>query len=416
MARRINNVKLETRSARRKLEVSSNPYWIRIERRSYFGYRKGKLGGYWIAKIRDDETGNIMTTLGVADDTSDSDGVGILDYFQAQEKARVWIQEISKIEKGKASINYTVNDALDDYIEYLEHYAKSSDRAVHTANAHVRPKFGDKKVSKLTAKEIAEWHRNLVYLKPRQRSKKGTISYREYEKQDAEYKRRRKSTANRIFTVLKASLNRAYQEGKVPSDDAWRRVKPFRNVENAKVRYLTVAETKRLVQSSAHDFKPLVQSAILTGCRYGELINLRVKDYDPLSGTVFIAEAKSGKPRYVTLEKQGIDFFNKHAEGKASDELILTRNTGEQWGRSHQTRRLKEACQSAQIKPEISFHILRHTYASQLVQRGVPLTVIAHQLGHSDTRICEKYYAHLSPTYISETVRKNFPVFNFDDE
>jgi integrase len=41
--------------------------------------------------------------------------------------------------------------------------------------------------------------------------------------------------------------------------------------------------------------------------------------------------------------------------------------------------------------------------------RGVPMGVIAAQLGHSDTRMTEKHYAHLAPSYVAETIRANFP-------
>ena len=51
---------------------------------------------------------------------------------------------------------------------------------------------------------------------------------------------------------------------------------------------------------------------------------------------------------------------------------------------------------------------MRHTYASRLAMRGVPLAVIAIQLGHRDTRMVEKHYGHLSPGYVAETVRAAF--------
>jgi integrase len=41
--------------------------------------------------------------------------------------------------------------------------------------------------------------------------------------------------------------------------------------------------------------------------------------------------------------------------------------------------------------------------------RGVPMGVIAAQLGHSDTRMTEKHYAHLAPSYVADTIRANFP-------
>jgi integrase len=41
--------------------------------------------------------------------------------------------------------------------------------------------------------------------------------------------------------------------------------------------------------------------------------------------------------------------------------------------------------------------------------RGVPLGVIAEQLGHADTRMTEKHYAHLAPSYVADTIRAHFP-------
>jgi hypothetical protein len=65
-------------------------------------------------------------------------------------------------------------------------------------------------------------------------------------------------------------------------------------------------------------------------------------------------------------------------------------------------------CAAARIDPPANFHPLRHTYASRLAMRGVPLAVIAAQLGHSDTRMVEKHYGHLAPSYVAETVRTAF--------
>ena len=41
--------------------------------------------------------------------------------------------------------------------------------------------------------------------------------------------------------------------------------------------------------------------------------------------------------------------------------------------------------------------------------KGVPMPVIAKQLGHADTRMTEKHYAHISPSYVADTIRQNFP-------
>ena len=46
---------------------------------------------------------------------------------------------------------------------------------------------------------------------------------------------------------------------------------------------------------------------------------------------------------------------------------------------------------------------------STLAMKGVPMGVIAEQLGHADTRMTEKHYAHLAPSYVADTIRAHFP-------
>lgn len=65
------------------------------------------------------------------------------------------------------------------------------------------------------------------------------------------------------------------------------------------------------------------------------------------------------------------------------------------------------ACVAAKIAL-ITFHGIRHTYASRLAMKGVPLAVIAAQLGHADIRMVEKHYGHLAPNYVADTVRAAF--------
>lgn len=417
MARTVKDKKLENRTSRRALKIQREPHWKSIDIGFHIGYRKHKSGGgAWIARTRLQNKKYKFEQIGKADDIQDADGVAILSFSQAQEKARKWYEELSRIDQGEGIIDYTVNDVLDDYIYYLEGHSRAAERTKYSLEAYIRPVFGNKKVSKLTSREIAEWHQELANKKPRKRSKVGEIAFKSDAEQEDDYKRKRKASANRILTIFKAALNRAYNEGKVHSDNAWRRVKPFRNVDNPKIRFLTLGECGRLVNACTPDFRPLVQAGLLTGCRWGELINLRVQDFHDASGTLFIADSKSGKPRHVTLEAQGHRFFSRHVIGRSSGEYMFLREDGEQWGRSHQTRRLKDACKRASIMPEISFHILRHTHASTLVQRGVPLPVIAAQLGHADTRICEKHYAHLTPSYVSDTIRSHFPDMQIVEE
>jgi len=159
----------------------------------------------------------------------------------------------------------------------------------------------------------------------------------------------------------------------------------------------------------------LVRCALVTGCRYGELIRMRVADFNSSAGTVTVRLSKSGKPRHVVLADEGRALFEQFTVGCAPQDLIFRRADGGPWGPSHQQRPLAEASGIAKLDPPATFHILRHTYASSLAMKGVPMGVIAAQLGHSDTRMTEKHYAHLSPNYVAETVRAALPALGIVD-
>jgi integrase len=58
----------------------------------------------------------------------------------------------------------------------------------------------------------------------------------------------------------------------------------------------------------------------------------------------------------------------------------------------------------------VSFHTLRHTYASLMVMDAVLLMVVARNLGHADTRMVEKHYGHLAPSYVRAAIRAAKPL------
>ncbi len=406
MARSIRNPKLDTRSARTKLPVRKAPYWAPISPGFAVGYRKGVKGGTWIAKFVG-EVGRHEARIGPADDHLDADGMTSLSFSQAQEKARDWIREVNDNTNGEARsmASYTVADAVRDYLDWFAIHRKSLRETTYNFEAFVLPTLGQTPVARLSAAQIRKWHRSIAETPPRLRTRAGQPQKYRAITNDPEARRRRKSTANHVLTNLKAALNLAWQEGRIRSDDAWRRVKPFANVDAARVRYLSDDECKRLINATDPIFRPLVLAALYSGCRYGELIQLSVRDFNPDAGTLFIRDSKSGKPRQVVLATKGRDFFQNVTAGHPGNQLIFLRPDGEPWGKSHQIRRLSDACKRGHIHPKASFHILRHTYASHLIMNGAPLAVVAANLGHTDTRMVERHYAHLAPNYIAQEIR-----------
>jgi integrase len=217
--------------------------------------------------------------------------------------------------------------------------------------------------------------------------------------------------------MLKAALNHAYDEGHVANRDAWgRRLAPFEKVEVARVRYLTVAEAERLINACDPEFRALVRAGLETGCRYGELIRLEVCDFNPDASTLAVRQSKSGKPRHVVMTQEGATFFRLHCAGHDGHELMFRHGDGGAWRKSGQARPMAEACNNGEIKPAISFHVLRHTWASLAVMNGVPLMVVAKNLGHADTRMVEKHYGHLAPSFIADAIKAGAPRYRVKDD
>jgi integrase len=412
MARTVRDANLETRTARLRLPIRSEPYWRGLEKGFALGYRRRGRGGTWLARRRQADDGYAEHRIGSTDDLQDAEGVVILDYGQAQKAAREWWRAEVRREEGHDTRQgpLTVADAVADY---LKAYERRGGKAVYetqrAAETHILLALGTTSIGKLTARKITDWHHGLAEKRARARTKPGRRqNYREAAT-GPDAVRKRRATANRILTVLKSALNHAWKAGHVASDDAWRRVKPFKAVETARVRYLSEAECFRLANACEPAFRNMVRGALLTGCRYSELANMHAADFNADAGIITVRESKAGKPRHVVLTDEGQRLFATLTAGKLADDSIFTRADGGTWGKSHQSRPMLEACQRAKIKPAISFHVLRHTHGSTLAMHGVPMGVIAEQLGHADTRMTEKHYAHLAPSYVADTIRANFP-------
>ena len=412
MARTVRNPKIDTRSARAKLPARREPYWTVLSAGCALGYRKGAKGGTWIARFRDDDGRQRYDAIGAADDARDPDGVSVLSFAQSQERARAWFTQKARQQVGDLTPGdspYTVADAIADYrADYLRRGGKAVDRLDWSAAAWINPQLGPIEIARLSKSRIVVWHQKIAETPARLRTKPGDAQRHRDMDHGPEAVRRRRSTANRVLTILKAALNHAHREGRCATDDAWRTVRGFREADAAKLRYLSDDEARRLANACPPDFRALVTGALLTGCRYGELAAMTADDFNPDAGTVRVRVSKSGRPRHVALTQEGSDVFAHLAAGKPGNARLFLRGNGRPWGKSEQQRPLIAACTAARIDPPVNFHGLRHTYASRLTMRGVPLVVIAEQLGHSDSRMVEKHYGHLSSGYVAETVRAAF--------
>ena len=414
MARTVRDAKLETREARKRLPTRPAPHWrTLVPGALHLGYRRRRKDapGNWCYRVyrglRGADKGSPYRVhlLGVADDFQDADGSRVLSFADAQKLAHDRAARPAK--RGRL----TVGDAMADYVEYLKAQRKTADEVESTAAKHILPALGETRVDELTTDALMKWRDDLATAPALIRTRDGEPQKHKPAPNTEDKKRARRATANRILTMLKAALNRSFKRGLVDDDLAWRRVKPFGEVDAARPGFLTVGEAKRLINVAdrASGFRDLVHAALLTGCRYGELCALQVGDFH--QSKIAIHTSKSGKPRDVVLTDEGVAFFTQLTAGRASYSPMLVRANGEAWKESQQARPMLEACRGAGINPPVGFHQLRHTWASLSVMGGMPLMVVARNLGHSGTAMIEKYYGHLTESYVDEAIRSSAPRF-----
>jgi integrase len=366
---------LENRTQRLKLAVARKPLFVRIGDGISLGYRRNKAGGTWVVRVADGKGGAKTAAIGLADDHADSDGEKILNFWQAQDRAKSSIS--GAITPGSGSL--TVGTAAENYLRTLE--AKNARTAADTLGRlkkHFFPKFQNKTVRSLTKTAIENWQSSLVA-----------------KSDDAETVRRSKDSANRVLTMVKALLNHAVREPRngITDDTAWRLVKPFQKVSRARnIRYV-VEDVRKIVDAAEKDLADLLKGAYRTGARYGELADALVKHFD-LKGESLQVNVGKTNARTIVLDTNAVKFFADLTCNRSPNDFIFVHQNSKRWKRSDQTRPIKAALKKAKLSDEGCIYALRHTYISYAIEGRVPLNVIADNCGTS-VRMIEKTYAKI---------------------
>ena len=417
---------ISKKNARRYAKVGKKLHTVPLQAGLFLGYRKGKRGGTFTAKLHVEGFKYDFKPLGgMADDTAPADGKAVLSFDQAAAMAReLWAQRERERTGEIQTGSYTVADAMKDYVAHMARERKIAVRddkgRIHpklfrvqsVIDAFILPTLGTLQCAKLTHERLKAWRNTLADSAPRVRTKAGKIqAFKTLDTSNPDAVRKRQASVNRVLSTLKGALNHAKAEKMIASDAAWIDIKPFKRVDVPKIRFCTVDEVAALVPACEEDFAKLVKGALLTGCRYGELTAMLVEDFSKQYERVYVAQSKNGEARYVDLNAAGVQFFAELVKDRMPTSAMFLRANGLPWQQSEQKRPMDAACLASGIEG-VTFHILRHTYASHAVMAGMTIEVLAQQLGHKDTRITSRHYAHLCPTFKAESVRKNAPSFD----
>ena len=205
------------------------------------------------------------------------------------------------------------------------------------------------------------------------------------------------STKNRYLALIRSILNRAADEwgwlDKIPKLTLYREPKK-------RVRWLKPAEAERLLDALAaypllHD---LAVFSLATGLRQRNVLDLKWEQVDLNRRTAWINadEAKGGQAIAVPLNRTALQVLALRPRRSV---YVFTQNNGKR-PYSISSRIWKNCLKEAGIE-NFRWHDLRHTWASWLIQSGVPMAVLKELGGWQDAKMVERY-AHLSSEHLAE--------------
>jgi site-specific recombinase XerD len=182
------------------------------------------------------------------------------------------------------------------------------------------------------------------------------------------------------------------------------------------IELLTTDEARALLRAASGRAPTGIRNRALivmgwrAGLRVQELLDLFPKDLDAGAGTVNVANGKGGRQRLVGLDPTAFAVVERWLDrrrdlGFNGRQRLFCTLRGEPLKPSYVRAMLPRLARRAGIEKRVHAHGLRHTHAAELAAEGVPVNVIARQLGHRSVATTSRYLDHIQPTQVIETMR-----------
>lgn len=213
------------------------------------------------------------------------------------------------------------------------------------------------------------------------------------------------ASVNRHLNSIRSLCQFAYKKG-------WVKVDVSKDIESLKREqkertYLMEDELQQLLSEMSHRLIQLAaRTMALSGLRVSECVNLKLEEVDLKNDLIYVIEGKGNKDRTVpiaqSLKPHLVDYLENWRPVMASNRFFATQKTGE-LSPQYINRVLHETTEKLGWKKKVTCHILRHSFASNLVSKDVNIVKISKLLGHADLKTTS-IYTHSSHKELSEAV------------
>ena len=322
-------------------------------------------------------------------DFYDPQGKRVMKCFPKKADAEAYLGKVLAAKKEgryhdvfdvKKESQTTFNELADRYVENFQTQKSFKDFKSHVVR-ELREPFGTRRLSEIAYLDL-ETYRNQRKAAP---TKAGRT--------------RADASVNRDMAILGHMLSKAVDWGLLETSPFGKGKKLLLKENNQRLRFLTEAEIEAMLKGCSPHLKPIVETALLTGMRRGELLSLKWEQIR--NGFIYLTETKSGKARQIPVNERLAEVFREvRQDNQLKSPYVFCDSQGRRY--LEVTRSFASACRRAGIE-DFRFHDLRHTFGSQLVMRGASLKAVQELLGHASLGMTMRY-AHLSQKHLKESV------------
>lgn len=165
---------------------------------------------------------------------------------------------------------------------------------------------------------------------------------------------------------------------------------------------LSKEEIKSILDATGPDIRLFCMFSLLysAGLRISELLDLKPHDINVSRSLIRVRQGKGRKDRYTLLSKPLVRKLTEYTKLYKPQEWLFERYKGEPFTESIVSKKLKEAAKEAGITKRVYPHLLRHSFATHLIEQGTDLKIVKELLGHNQLKTTEMY-VHIADTFKS---------------